>query len=484
MGNEHLFRAIVDHTTDTITIKDLAGRFVYANPGALALVGAERVEAIVGKTDVDFFPPEAIALIARTDAEVVASGVPQSYEISFNSAFWGEKTHLTSKFPYYDETGEIQGVVAVVRDITELKRTELALRDSEERFRKLVEATFDGVAIHDAGVIIEANQALADMFGYPLDELVGLDGPSTAAPEYHAFIQERISTNDTRPYEVEALRKDGTRFAVEIVSRPAHYHGRRVRVSAFRDITERKALEKGLVLQNERLRELDLMKNNFVGTVSHELRTPLTTIRGYAELLEDGVGGELSDTQHGYVQQIVEGAGRLERLVDDLLDYARMEAGAFRLEPREVDLARMVADVGLAFEPQAREGLVVLELAVPALAPLEADPGRVEQVLGNLIGNALKFTSPGGRVAIAVQDGEAAVRIMVTDNGEGIEAHHLPLLFDRFYQVDAGTTRRVGGTGLGLAISRALVEAHGGEIGVESTPGAGSSFWFTLPRGA
>jgi signal transduction histidine kinase len=269
---------------------------------------------------------------------------------------------------------------------------------------------------------------------------------------------------------------------VEMVGREALYHGRRVRVSAFRDITERKALERGLLEQNERLRELDLMKTNFVGTVSHELRTPLTAIRGYAELLEDGIGGALSDPQRAYVQKIVAGAGRLERLVDDLLDFARLEAGAFKLEAREVDLARLVAGLGQAFGPQARELQVELHVGTAPVAPLEADPGRIEQVLGNLLDNALKFTPAGGRVAVAVEEREAVVRIAVSDDGPGITPQHLPHVFERFYQVDASSTRRAGGTGLGLAISRALVEAHGGQIGVESEPGAGSCFWFTLPR--
>jgi signal transduction histidine kinase len=262
------------------------------------------------------------------------------------------------------------------------------------------------------------------------------------------------------------------------------YQGRPARVSAFRDITERKRLEQHLRWQNERLQELDRLKSAFVGSVSHELRTPLTAIKGYAEFLEDGIGGELPTQQQAFVGEILQGAARLERLVDDLLDFARLESGAFKLVLAEADLVSKVRAIAHALKPQALEGAITLTLDVPDTpVPLRMDAGRIEQVLNNLVGNALKFTPPGGRVTVSVRPGAEAVRVEVADTGDGIAPAHLPHLFDRFYQVDNTSTRRVGGAGLGLTISKALVEAHGGTIGVETTPGKGSTFWFTLPTG-
>jgi signal transduction histidine kinase len=256
-------------------------------------------------------------------------------------------------------------------------------------------------------------------------------------------------------------------------------------VAAFRDISERKQLEQHLRWQNQRLQELDRMKSAFVGSVSHELRTPLTAIKGYAEFLEDGIGGALPPEQLNFVGEILQGAARLERLVDDLLDFARLESGAFKLVLAEGDLVAKVRAIAHASKPQAAERAITLTLNVPeAAVPLQMDAGRIEQVLNNLVGNALKFTPPGGRVTVTVRPGADAVRVEVADTGDGIAPGHLPHLFDRFYQVDNTSTRQVGGTGLGLAISKALVEAHGGHIGVESTPGAGSTFWFSLPTAA
>jgi PAS domain S-box-containing protein len=475
--------SVIDLTDDAITIKDREGRFLYVNPAALKLVD-QPLEEVVGRTDADFFPAEVLTLLKETDQAVMRTGTSMSYEINTDSRFWGRRTHLTNKFPYYEADGELAGVVAVVRDITLRKRAEEALRESEGRFKGLVEASFDGVAIHEDGVIVEANQALATMFGYPLAAMIGVSGLALTASEYHETVRRQLREKDPRPYEIEAVRRDGTRFPVEIIGKDVVYQGRPARVSAFRDISERKQLEQHLRWQNERLQELDRLKSAFVGSVSHELRTPLTAIKGYAEFLEDGIGGELPAPQQTFVGEILQGAARLERLVDDLLDFARMESGDFKLVLAESDLVAKVRAIAHAFKPQALEGAITLSLDVPdAPVPLRMDAGRIEQVLNNLVGNALKFTPPGGRVTVTVRPGAEAVRVEVADTGDGIAPDHLPHLFDRFYQVDNTSTRQVGGTGLGLTISKALVEAHGGTIGVESTPGRGSTFWFTLPTG-
>jgi len=233
---------------------------------------------------------------------------------------------------------------------------------------------------------------------------------------------------------------------------------------------------------NEHLQELDRLKGDFLNAASHELRTPLVSIMGYAEFLEDGMGGPITPDQHAFVREIQTGAERLQRLVDDLLDFARLEAGGFRLDPQETDLSAAIAKVSRSLLPQATAKGVTLNLDLPE-GPLEVrlDERRIEQVLLNLVGNALKFTAAGGAVTIRVGADGDELRVEVSDTGIGIDASQLPRLFEKFYQVDPSTTRSYGGTGLGLSIAKALVEAHGGAIGVESELGRGSVFWFTLP---
>jgi signal transduction histidine kinase len=232
----------------------------------------------------------------------------------------------------------------------------------------------------------------------------------------------------------------------------------------------------------EQAKELDRLKSEFVHTVSHELRTPLTSIKGFVEFLEDGFGGPLTEGQRDYVLQIEKSAGRLEMLANDLLDYARMEAGTFRLAREEGDLAAKVREVAESFRPQAAYRQLTLKLSLPdEPVTLSFDPVRIEQVLNNLISNAIKFASQGGVVEVRLRRQADQAVCEVEDSGEGIAEGDIPKLFKRFSQLAGGQKR--GGTGLGLSISKAIVEAHGGQIGVRSQVGQGSTFWFSLPWG-
>lgn len=194
-------------------------------------------------------------------------------------------------------------------------------------------------------------------------------------------------------------------------------------------------------------------------------------------------GGPVSPEQQEYIQEVQRGARRLQRLVDDLLDFARLEAGSFKLDPQDGDLRDAIAEATRSMVPQAMALGVSLELELPD-KPLWArvDARRIEQVLLNLVGNALKFTPEHGRVTIAARSVPEGCRIEVRDSGIGISPQQLPRLFEKFFQVDPTTTRTYGGTGLGLSIVKALIDAHEGRVGVESRLGEGSCFWFVLPR--
>jgi PAS domain S-box-containing protein len=235
--------------------------------------------------------------------------------------------------------------------------------------------------------------------------------------------------------------------------------------------------------QIEALRELDRLKGDFINAASHELRTPLTSITGYAEFLEDEVGGPLTPDQRVFVAQIQDGARRLQRIVDDMLDFARMEAGSFKLVQREADLGLLVEEELAFIMPQVQEAGVLLRTELPTESlRVRMDPNRIGQVLLNLIGNAIKFTPTGGRVTIAIRVEREELRVEVRDTGIGISKRDIGRLFQKFFQVDSSMTREHGGAGLGLSIAKALIEAHGGRIGVVSQLRKGSTFWFTLPR--
>jgi signal transduction histidine kinase len=232
---------------------------------------------------------------------------------------------------------------------------------------------------------------------------------------------------------------------------------------------------------NTELARLSLVKDEFLSVVSHELRTPIHYVKGFAGLLGTEANGPLNADQRQYTESIVLASRRMLALVDDLLDSATIQAGQLRLRFEATDFTELAHEVIASIEPLARTQFLELEVDIQCQELIDLDRQRVGQVLTNLLANAIKFTAPGGRVALRAHCAGESLVTEVIDNGIGIAPTDLPQLFMRFSQLDMGVRRKAGGTGLGLSISKALVEGHGGVIEVESQPGRGSTFRFTLP---
>lgn len=242
------------------------------------------------------------------------------------------------------------------------------------------------------------------------------------------------------------------------------------------------AMNDALTHANAQLQELDRMKDAFLSIVTHELRTPLTVISGITEMFEAGIYGELTVEQFEHLRQIALQAHRLRQLVNDLLDLSKMEAGMMRLRREMLDPHSLIAAVVEQLALVAAQAGVHLSIqASYDLPEVNCDGQRIEQVLSNLISNAIKFTPPGGHVTITAREESGNVRFLVADTGRGIPEEALPRVFDKFFQVQSSTESGAKGTGLGLAIVKHLVELHGGEAGVVSEAGQGSQFFFTLP---
>lgn len=250
----------------------------------------------------------------------------------------------------------------------------------------------------------------------------------------------------------------------------------------------------------DRLKELDRLKSNFLGTVSHELRTPLTSIIGYSEMLGEGIAGSLTDEQREFVETIHEKGEQLLGLISSLLDMSKLESGTMTLRRTIIDVAPVLGDVAATLAPVARKRAITLEHVVDAgVPPLRADGERLRQVLLNLVDNAIKFSPEGSRVSLrasvrAPRHGNAPdegfvllepsrqeIEIRVADQGIGIAEEQRQRVFDAFYQIDSSSTREYGGSGLGLSIVKRLVEAHGGSVGIESNEPAGTVFVISLP---
>lgn len=359
------------------------------------------------------------------------------------------------------------------------------LRESEERFRGLIDALGDLVVHRDAdGRIAYANRVLAELTGRPMEELAGctLDGLGIqlgVMPDTAFRSGECLSSTDVA---VETV--GGTRwFSWTELSLRGEGDGAVSHRAIARDITARKQAETALVAARERAEHASQAKSRFLATVSHEIRTPMNGIMGMAKLLADT---RLSPEQRTYVNAVSISAGALLALIEDLLDYSKIEAGRFVPEPQAMsprELADGVTEL-LAARAYAKGIGLGCFIAPDVPQTVTADPGRVRQVLLNLMGNAVKFTETGG-VLLSVRmekAGEAArLRFAVSDTGAGLSERDRERIFEEFEQADNTTTRAHGGAGLGLSISRRILHSMGGEIGVESGAGGGSVFFFSIP---
>ncbi|MNK57189.1 Signal transduction histidine-protein kinase BarA [compost metagenome] len=229
------------------------------------------------------------------------------------------------------------------------------------------------------------------------------------------------------------------------------------------------------------LRKADQAKDEFLSVISHELRTPLNFIMGFGSILQDEIPGTLNPKQQEYLGKMLNGVDRMLILVNDLLDFAKIQAGKLDLLPTRTDFVPLAEEVHATLKPLADQKQLTLALDLPEHLELVADGPRIVQVLTNLVGNAIKFTPAGGRIVLRSRFDGNDLLSEVSDTGIGISPEDLPKLFTRFKQLDMSSTRRVGGTGLGLSISKAIVEGHGGSIGVRSEKDKGSTFWFRLP---
>jgi PAS domain S-box-containing protein len=368
------------------------------------------------------------------------------------------------------------------------------LRTSEIRYRRLFEAARDGILILHAETlkITDVNPFMTELLGYTRDEFlgkelweIGLFGDKAAS---QAAFRELQETGYLRYEDLPLQTWRGERREVEFVSNVYAEGDRQVIQCNIRDITDRKRAEeeRRLLLESAQKARTEAdtantIKDEFLAIVSHELRTPLTSILGWSEMLIDGNLDEQASKRA--LETIVRSARAQRQLIDDLLDISRISTGKLRLDVRPVELAPLIGDIVNSVRPAAEARSIDLPTAIDSVkCPVSGDPARLQQIIWNLLTNAIKFTPKGGRVEVRLERVESHVEITISDTGQGIAPEFLFHVFERFRQSDSSTTRRHGGLGLGLAIVRQLVEMHGGVVTIESPgEGAGTTVKVILP---
>jgi PAS domain S-box-containing protein len=360
-------------------------------------------------------------------------------------------------------------------EIGERKRMESSLRESEERYRHLVELSPDAIMVHCGGKIQFVNGAAIRMFGAKgAGDLIGTLMIDRIAPEFREIVKNRMRLiselhQGTPPLEERLLRIDGSAMDGEVQGTPFIYQGQPAAQIVIRDISKRKEVER--------------MKDEFVSTVSHELRTPLTSIQGSLGLIANGVMGALPVSAKPLIDIAYKNCSRLVLLINDILDSEKIAAGKMRFAFKDQELMPLVTQAIEANRSFGAQYGVRFELSetVPG-ARVDADSDRFAQVLTNLLSNAAKFSPRGDVVTISVKRWEDKLRITVSDRGPGIPAEFRDRIFQKFSQADSSDRRAKGGTGLGLSISKTIVEHHSGSLSFETQEGRGTSFFMDLPE--
>jgi PAS domain S-box-containing protein len=487
----------------TLTVTDQAGTSLTAGgaPGPVSLAASPLVKAArAGRSGLVNYAPivaggghgpkelAAYAPVAGTGWTVVAS-IPDDVAFAGLNRLRETVVGITALLVLV----LLAGVRIIVLSDRRRRRSELQVQSRERELTRVIEASDFGFASADNDGVITAWNARAEaLYGWEASEIIGRLAADTLIPaadreRYRQSLARRISGNassvvgDRR--EVTALHRDGHELSLEVVSW-THDDGRGFSFFSH-DIGERVKIATELESARDQAMAASRLKSEFLANMSHEIRTPMNGVIGMSGLL---LQTDLDVVQRDYATTVCSSAEALLTVIDDILDVSKIEAGKLDVEKVDFDLRSVVEESAVLLAAQAQQNGLELTCAVDADLPvaLKGDPGRVRQVLLNLLGNAVKFTSQGevnlrARLVSDEADGSVTVELSVRDTGIGINEATLAHLFDAFTQAESSTSRRYGGTGLGLAISRQLVELMGGTMSVASRPGAGSIFSALIP---
>jgi PAS domain S-box-containing protein len=468
---------LLDNLPAFIFLKD--ERFRYCSVNRLYCEALDMpAQGILAKSDFDLFPHETAALLARQERQALEQRAPCSQEVTLRLGGQARDV-LFIKAPVLSPVGEPDGLIGVGFDLTERKRTE----GDRARLAAAVQSIGEAVCITDVdGTIRYVNPAFEQITGFAREQVLGRNPrilkSGKHGQEFYRQMWNTLQRAELWQGTVINKKSDGSLFEAELSIAPVRGEDGEVvsYVGVTRDITERKCMV-------DTLQRAVMVKSEFTSMVSHELRTPLTAIKEAIDVVEDQTAGPINEHQKNFLTLAKRNVDRLHRLINDTLDFSKLERGEFRLQPQWHDLNALIREiVAQQTLPARKQGLEMEFTPDEQLPPVWLDADRVSQVLVNLVGNAIRYCDHGA-VRVHTRRGAHETLVEVEDTGPGIAGESLNNIFDAFVQLSSGPHRRTGGTGLGLAISKKIVELHGGRIWAESELGKGSKFLFTLAAG-
>ncbi len=521
---EERFRSLVNHSPTKIHVKDAEGRYILINEEAARLFGVTEGEAL-GKDAHDLFPRALADQFSKHDRAVMETGRTVAQEERWLCDD-GEKIYLTTKFPIEDSFGRFVAVGAIGTDITDRKRAEKALQESEERFQGFAEIGSDWMWEMDADLRFS-------YFSDPLHKITGLPREHYLGKSRLEVGQGDMTDDDWRRHlaDLEGHRPFRDFCYTHVKPNGEHHHwsisgepifGANGEFLGYRgvgsDITERKRTESALQVSKHALQErvadlekaqrrleeqgTDLVrlaedlrvasdeaeaanraKSEFLAAMSHELRTPLNAIIGFSEIIKDETFGPASGSRYrDYAKDINDSGQHLLDLINDILDLSKIESGVDELYVEPIDVPKIIESVLRLVQQRANQRDIAFELVVPDNLPLLiADERKLKQILANLLTNAVKFTNDGGKVTVKTRCPDSGFVFQIADTGIGIAPEDIPKALSQFGQVDSDLSRQYEGTGLGLPLTKALVESHGGSLDLQSEVGVGTTITVRFP---